>query len=450
MNDLNDQKVIDELVDTACLAIDEHIMANLALLNKPECHTLLNDMVFDDLRVQFENIYDEKIEEIIHGVISVANRIYFTNIMPRRSYKTTFTKELTEEKRQELGSKIEYLRNLPQPEQRTPAWYEYRQNLLTASNAWKAFSSPSNSNSLIYEKCKPYDSTKFDNVNIDSPFHWGTKYEELSVMVYEDMYNTKVEDFGCIQDKTHKFLGASPDGINVDPTSARYGRMLEIKNRYSESVPISGNPKYEYWIQMQLQMNVCELNECDFLETRFIEYENKDDYDADGTFTETHDGKRKGIYFCMLDKKNKPVYFYPPLKSLDSFESYQKWESETLEKNQDKQWFTTYYWKLEKLSCVLVLRNTYWFEMATHILGEVWKTIEKERIEGYEHRAPNRRGKTNTITVCKLSNTSGNSGVSETKKTNIDKFFKKESGTGPGPTEKKGNCLIDFNTLFGN
>ena len=86
----------------------------------------------------------------------------------------------------------------------------------------------------------------------------------------------KVEDFGCIKDDNHDFLGASPDGINVDPNSKRYGRMLEVKNRVSESVPITGNPKREYWIQMQFQMGVCGLKECDFFESRFIEYENKE------------------------------------------------------------------------------------------------------------------------------------------------------------------------------
>ena len=34
---------------------------------------------------------------------------------------------------------------------------------------------------------------------------------------------------------------------------------------------LDGIPKKEYWIQMQLQMEVCDLDECDFLETRFIE-----------------------------------------------------------------------------------------------------------------------------------------------------------------------------------
>ena len=99
------------------------------------------------------------------------------------------------------------------------------------------------------------------------------------------------EDFGCIPHKEFKNIGASPDGINTDPKSSRYGRMVEVKNRFSESVPITGIPKEEYWIQMQLQMNVCELNECDFLETRFKQYDNYQDFINDGTFKETVDGK---------------------------------------------------------------------------------------------------------------------------------------------------------------
>ena len=31
-------------------------------------------------------------------------------------------------------------------------------------------------------------------------------------------------------------------------------------------------------IQMQIQMEVCELNRCDFLETRFIEYDSYDEF----------------------------------------------------------------------------------------------------------------------------------------------------------------------------
>lgn len=69
-------------------------------------------------------------------------------------------------------------------------------------------------------------------------------------------------------------MGASPDGINVDVNSERYGRMLEIKNIVNRE--INGIPKKEYWVQMQMQMEVCDLDECDFLETKFVEYENAD------------------------------------------------------------------------------------------------------------------------------------------------------------------------------
>ena len=73
--------------------------------------------------------------------------------------------------------------------------------------------------------------------------------------------------------------------------------MLEIKNIVNRK--IDGNPKPEYWIQMQLQMEVCDLDECDFLETQFIEYENESEFKKDGTFHKTANGKQKGmlLYF---------------------------------------------------------------------------------------------------------------------------------------------------------
>ena len=67
----------------------------------------------------------------------------------------------------------------------------------------------------------------------------------------------------------------------------------------------------EYWIQMQIQMEVCNLNECDFLETRFIEYENETEFLNDGTFRYTKDGKRKGIIMYFIND-GQPHYEYSP------------------------------------------------------------------------------------------------------------------------------------------
>ena len=57
----------------------------------------------------------------------------------------------------------------------------------------------------------------------------------------------------------------------------------------------------------------------------------------------------------------------------------------------------THFWKLEHLSCVLVCRNRQWFNDNIKIIETLWTTIEKERVCGYEHRAPNRRQKKETI-----------------------------------------------------
>jgi hypothetical protein len=223
----------------------------------------------------------------------------------------------------------------------------------------------------------------------------GNRYEEVSIMLYEYIYDTKVKDYGCIQHDTYKFLGASPDGINVDPKSQRYGRMLEIKNPTSRE--ITGIPKEDYWIQMQLQMETCNLNECDFLETVFKEYETEEEFMADGTFTYTEDDQLKGMIIYFI-KDGKPLYEYMPLHI--SNEEYIVWYEQMMEKHADLTWIKDIFWRLEDYSCVLVLRNKLWFQNAIPKIGDVWATIEKEKVSGFEHRLPkkqNRASRSNSI-----------------------------------------------------
>ena len=187
-------------------------------------------------------------------------------------------------------------------------------------------------------------------------------------------------------DKNYSFLGASPDGINVDETSSRFGRMLEIKNIVNRE--INGIPKKEYWVQMQMQMNVCDLDECDFLETKFIEYDNYDDFKADGSFYKSNNNDKKGMMICFI-KDNIPIYEYCPFDLNEK--EIEKWENNLLSKYTSDEWFKNIYWKLEKISCVLVKRNKQWFDTALPKLKRCWEIIEYERINGYEHRKPKRR-----------------------------------------------------------
>ena len=343
------------------------------------------------LEEQLQCLYDEdtleeyEVNKLIEECLKKAYRYVYSYVAPRRSYDGTGVRKPPNP--ENMTKKITLLKNKPQPDQRTNEWYEFRYNLLTASSIWKSFKSESTRNQLIYEKCKPLDLSKYNGgVYTNSPLHWGQKYEELSVMFYEKQYNTKVEDFGCIPHDDYYFLGASPDGIIVDEESPIYGRMLEIKNIVNRK--ITGIPKYEYWIQMQIQMEVCDLNECDFLETRFIEYENETEFNDDGTFEETANGEPKGIMMYFI-RHGKTHYEYAPL--FCDKPTFLKWEEETMKKNSDAMWMKNIYWRLDQLSCVLVLRNKLWFKKALPILEKVWKDIEHDRIHGYEHRAPKRR-----------------------------------------------------------
>jgi hypothetical protein len=250
-------------------------------------------------------------------------------------------------------------------------------------------------------------------VNTNTTLHWGQKYEPLSIKIYEHKYETKIEDFGCIQHEKYLFLGASPDGINVDKQSQRYGRMLEIKNIVNRE--IDGIPKKEYWIQMQLQMEVCDLDECDFLETKFTEYpdtasyiyDTLDEYYEDDEGIEfknvclSKDNKMKGSIIYFHTKEGKPFYVYRPLDLIHP-DDITQWQENVVDYYQYNPEFNytymkTIYWKLEQLSCVLVCRNRQWFKDNISSLEEIWTIVEKERVSGYEHRAPNRKQKKETI-----------------------------------------------------
>ena len=367
------------------ILLENYSKATLDRVHIEEYDKLLWGDIFNHLHYQIQHLYEESINPHCHKLYQEVRKEFYTSENPMRcngdSYTTAYDKV-------SIKNKIRDIKKKPQPEQRTEAWYIFRQNLITASNAWKAFGSNSSKNQIIYEKCKPLDMDKYQETFGDNPLNWGKKYEDVSIQVYENIYNTKIEEFGCISHDKHTFLGASPDGINTDPKSTRYGRMLEIKNIYNRK--ITGIPKLEYWVQTQLQMEVCNLDECDFLETHFIEYKTEEDFLMDGTFTHTADGKQKG-HILYFTNNGKSIYKYAPLNLTQ--EEFNVWEENQMNACEQFQWIKIIYWKLENMSNVLILRHQPWIDQVIPKIQEVWGIIEKERVEGYEHRAPKKREK---------------------------------------------------------
>ena len=325
------------------------------------------------------NINNVKAHKLLCLTIKLCQNIVFKFYIPKRSYKKTYVKKFAIAKDSinfnKIQAQLTYLKNIPQPEQRSNEWYIFRNSALTASNIYKIFISHSTQSQLIIEKSESLNVNKFKNNDLNSPMHHGQKYEPVSILYYEFINNTRVSEFGCIKHNKYSYIAASPDGIVCDETSPLYGRMLEIKNPFSRE--IDGIPKMEYWVQMQLQMEVCDLNECDFLETKFTEYSTQEDY-----LDDVSDDYR-GFIMQFCDANGEVYYEYPPfaMSKIDTKE-YNTWSQGQLEKNNTKTYVRNIYWKLQVISCVLVLRNKLWFKNVQPLIEIFWNNLIDEKESG--------------------------------------------------------------------
>ena len=340
---------------------------------------LIVQYIENDLLSKIFNIGVAEANKLLCLTIKLCQNIVYKFYIPKRSYRKTYVKKFSPNKNSTSFNKIKaqltYLKSIPQPEQRSDEWYIFRNSALTASNIYKIFISDYSQSQLIIEKSEPLDVNKFKNTNLNSPMHHGQKYEPISMLYYEFINNTRVSEFGCVKHSKYSYIAASPDGIVCDENSPLYGRMLEIKNVFSRE--INGIPKMEYWIQMQLQMEVCNLNECDFLETKFTEYLTQEDYLDDVS------NYYRGFIMQFCNNNGDVYYEYPPfaMSKIDTNE-YNTWTQTQLEKNSTKTYVRNIYWKLEKISCVLVLRNKLWFKNVQPAIEIFWTNLIEEKEAG--------------------------------------------------------------------
>tara|TARA_Y100000389_G_scaffold205134_1_gene263793 strand:+ start:11544 stop:12710 length:1167 start_codon:yes stop_codon:yes gene_type:complete len=266
---------------------------------------------------------------------------------------------------------LESLAPYKDQQQGTEEWHRFRHEHLTASSIGKVLMSEASFAALVRSKCSTPDISKALSVNINSTLHWGHKYEPVSIMIYEYDHNTRVAEFGCIPCQKHPFIAASPDGINLDPCSNKYGRMLEVKNIVNRD--ITGIPKPEYWIQMQVQMAVCRLPICDFLETRFKELDSLPDM-----VRCIEDGKRCGCMGLFMSNEGKLHYQYAPI-SVKTISDYMKWNDESMRRNKNSQWVKNVFWTLDEMLVTEVRFDADWYQTVLPDFTRCWNTVLRVR-----------------------------------------------------------------------
>lgn len=252
---------------------------------------------------------------------------------------------------------LEKLKNLKLPEQRSKEWYEMRKDKLTASSIAAALNQChfNTRDELILDKIieKPFEANPITE--------WGVKYEDVAIMFYQELYNVKIIDFGMIPHPAFEAFGASPDGICDDSGNDEYvARMVEIKcppkRKFTKTVPP------HYLMQVQGQLEVCDLDHCDFFQVKIVEYENYQEYKNDifeieGVIQEgrTMLNYPKGVV-ATYKVEDKLSYEYGDINMKNiEIEKFTEFHS------QKENIFEIKYWKIERYECTLVERNKEWW-----------------------------------------------------------------------------------------
>lgn len=314
--------------------------------------------------------------------------------------------DVIDKKALKLTKQFEHLKTLPFYKQGEQDWFDARETVASASDGGCIVGVNSHEapyKFLIKKVAKPpFQSNMY--------CHHGKKYEQIATMIYEFRANVTVHEFSLVKHSKYYFLGASPDGIvgryKLDGKSLtkEVGTMLEIKCPITRNINLEGDIKGEicpiyYWVQVQLQLECCDLEKCDFWQVSLIEYTDKEDFLRDTDLEEPYLSRtskfEKGCVIQLLPKSRieeinnggymkvvweSSSYIYPPKIDMTPYD-YDLWIADVMS-NFNKHCPPGYYfdkviyWKNVKSKCVTIKRDKEWFEENLPVIENMWHLVE--------------------------------------------------------------------------
>ena len=260
---------------------------------------------------------------------------------------------------------LEDFLNVPQIQQLTEAWVKAREGTLTATNVPSILELNEHSTKLeLFQKKVKSDSSLGaltelapDNISTDlelenDPTSWGQTFEAIAQRLTEYRYATEIHDLGLKFHNEYSWLGASPDGISeVSPAlgdliAQNAEAYLQQNNKpipklvlFEFKCPIwrkiTRQIPFGYWIQMQIQMEVWEIDSCVYSEHKFKKFTTKEEYEQD-----------ESIYKGVLE---------------------------------DTEAKTMIYWKEEEYWDQIVFRDPQWFKKVYPTIQEFHEVMECEK-----------------------------------------------------------------------
>tara|TARA_B100000900_G_scaffold393263_1_gene389584 strand:+ start:4091 stop:5398 length:1308 start_codon:yes stop_codon:yes gene_type:complete len=362
-----------------------------------------DDIIYGNVKIGKSNdetiecIYNELLEKYNlndkEDDLSLSRKLYFHSYVVSSIHKKVVDFQNRINQRSNILEKMEKLKRLKLPEQRSEEWYKIREGVLTASSLADAIGEGhfSTREELLLQKCGgPRGEVPFEIVE------WGVMYEPVATTFYEKINNLNVLEFGLVPHPEFKIFGASPDGIcDIDSPPDYIGRMLEIKcppkRNFTNEVP------KHYWMQMQGQLESCDLEECDFLQVKFIEYFSENEYKED-VYLENNIIKEgyssnnlpKGLLIAFIrnNLEGNPTIKYEYSEFYSSYDVLKKWSENILNKYKEDGYqydsVKFHWWKIERYECTLVGRDREWWLSVQPKIIDFWEDVLYYRKNGIQ------------------------------------------------------------------
>jgi len=162
--------------------------------------------------------------------------------------------------------------------------------------------------------------------------------------------------------------------------------MLEIKcppkRNFTSEVP------RHYWMQMQGQLESCNLEECDFLQVKFIEYFTEQEYLEDVYLEDdiikegySSNNLPKGLLlaFILNNLEGNPTIKYEYCNFNSSFDSLKEWSTNMIDKYQKSDFkydnIKFHWWKIDRYECTLVGRDREWWLETQPKIIDFWEDV---------------------------------------------------------------------------
>lgn len=291
----------------------------------------------------------------------------------------------------ERKNHIETILNRPNVAQRTQAWYEQSRNVLTASEFSVILGTPRAMATLATQKTLPprdpsQSSSSACSTSAMGPMDWGVRFEPVVKQILTTMWKANILDIGRLIHPTESRLAASPDGLIQDAADEdRIGRLLEIKcpirRVINDSVP------FEYWCQMQIQMEVADIDECEYVEMKLVSPYKGDAEPYKAPLTEV---EHSGHVWIVQDPTTCALLYAYTEDELKEYESKMFVEIEKIP------------WHLERMFNKVIVRDRAWFTSTAEKRAEFWKLVEEAQ-SGALVIPASKRPKPTVVTVCKIT-----------------------------------------------